>query len=236
MRRRGDFLLALVLAVALHGLVAVAVNHLVPAGSRPPALVPAGELVLDVAFETPVQVAAPALTRAAETPEVVTPAPPPAPPETPPVPVRAARLLTAADSVAAAATPRSEEVATSAPAVVAQTLPLAPSGPGTAESEGMRPATPQAAAAAEPLAVAGIRPRYPLSARRRGQEGTTTVRARVDTAGRCVHAEVLRSSGVEALDRAAREAVQAARFVPARRDGQPVPGECVLTFVFRLED
>ena len=48
------------------------------------------------------------------------------------------------------------------------------------------------------------------------------VEARVDCDGRVVEARVLRTSSHRLLDEAAVEAVSAARFTPARREGRPV--------------
>jgi TonB family protein len=75
---------------------------------------------------------------------------------------------------------------------------------------------------------------YPLSARRRGEEGTTVVRARVDATGSVAHAEVARSSGVEAIDEAAVAAVRSWRFLPALDKGNPVASDVELPVVFRL--
>lgn len=73
-----------------------------------------------------------------------------------------------------------------------------------------------------PRAEAEITPVYPDMARRAGIEGTTLVRAHVMFDGTVGVAEVRRSAGHAELDRAALDAIRAARFVPAQRNGVAV--------------
>jgi protein TonB len=77
-----------------------------------------------------------------------------------------------------------------------------------------------------------IRPRYPLGARVRGEEGVVRVTAEITAAGRAQNARVAASSGHAALDRAAVDAVTRARF--AARGTSPVPGQVTLSFRFQL--
>ncbi|MHA1569384.1 MAG: energy transducer TonB [Alphaproteobacteria bacterium] len=77
-------------------------------------------------------------------------------------------------------------------------------------------------------------PRYPLTARRRGQEGRVLLRVRVDAAGRPTTVEVRRGSGHAILDGAAARAVRGWRFEPAMRAGQPVAGTVEVPILFRL--
>jgi protein TonB len=88
----------------------------------------------------------------------------------------------------------------------------------------------------QPTALSEISPRYPVSARAGGQEGSVTVRIRVSAEGRTESQEVVRSSGVRSLDKAAIDAVRSARFAPAERGERRVAGEIDLTFEFRLKD
>jgi protein TonB len=60
------------------------------------------------------------------------------------------------------------------------------------------------------------KPNYPESARRKGREGTVLLRVLVNEEGRAKAIEINKSSGDDALDRAAREAIQGWRFIPAR--------------------
>ena len=76
-----------------------------------------------------------------------------------------------------------------------------------------------------------IYPVYPIGARLRGEEGTVIIKARVDSAGRVLEAAVSESSGFPALDKSAMRAVQKARFTNPSNSQQLA----VLTFRFRLE-
>jgi protein TonB len=80
------------------------------------------------------------------------------------------------------------------------------------------------------------RPRYPMAARQRGEEGRVTLRVRVDAAGVARDTRVTKSSGFGELDRTAMAAVGRATFRPARQGGEAVEAECEVVFEFRLED
>lgn len=86
------------------------------------------------------------------------------------------------------------------------------------------------------VAATGIYPRYPLSARQRGEEGVVLLKIVVNRFGQAQATEIVRSSGFSALDEAARDAVRKARFTAA--DGRPAPVEAqtLLSFRFRLVD
>ncbi len=73
-------------------------------------------------------------------------------------------------------------------------------------------------------------PCYPETARRRGVEGTVSIRLHVGPDGRVIRAEVARSSGSALLDEAAREAL-ASWQVPPPPDGQPI--EISIRFVLQ---
>lgn len=79
-------------------------------------------------------------------------------------------------------------------------------------------------------------PVYPLAARRNGAEGRVVLRVRVDVDGHAEAVEIVRSSGHDLLDEAARRAVAAWRFVPGRLAGIPVPASVDVPVVFRLKD
>ncbi|MHB9101434.1 MAG: energy transducer TonB [Sulfuricella sp.] len=79
-------------------------------------------------------------------------------------------------------------------------------------------------------------PAYPLSARRRGIEGTVLVRAEVAAGGECLRAELKKSSGAEVLDQAALEAVKKWRFVPAKRGNRAVIAWVEVPITFKLEN
>lgn len=80
-----------------------------------------------------------------------------------------------------------------------------------------------------------IKPEYPKAARLRGEQGRVVLRIRIDGGGRTQSAEVAASSGFEELDAAALRAVRAARFVPAKSRGVPVPSTATLALDFRLD-
>ena len=80
-------------------------------------------------------------------------------------------------------------------------------------------------------------PAYPEHARRRDQEGTVRVRARVLADGQVSDVQVERSSGVPALDQAAIGAVQASKFRAAQdASGAPVDSWVVVPYKFVLQD
>jgi len=80
------------------------------------------------------------------------------------------------------------------------------------------------------------RPAYPEASRRRGQEGTVQLELSVDANGRVTGVRVVESSGFNALDAAALEAVREWRFRPAERAGMPMAGILTMAVHFRLEN
>lgn len=105
-------------------------------------------------------------------------------------------------------------------------------------------AAPAAASAAPPLAEVLSRkpsfrqpprqPSYPSQARRRNQQGVVLVEVRLDARGRQRSLSVLRSSGVDSLDRAALEAVAQWHFRPETAGGQAVPSRVQIPIKFAL--
>jgi len=80
------------------------------------------------------------------------------------------------------------------------------------------------------------RPDYPESARRDGREGRVLLRVLVDDQGRSKQVEINNSSGSDALDRAAAEAIKRWRFHPARHGDKPVESWLRIPIEFRLAD
>ncbi|MBR1870849.1 MAG: energy transducer TonB, partial [Kiritimatiellae bacterium] len=78
-----------------------------------------------------------------------------------------------------------------------------------------------------PLKVA-----YPAAARRRGDEGTVVLAFNVNMARRAENIEVVRSSGHEALDAAAKSALEKATFAIA--PGHSPDTRCTIPIAFRL--
>ncbi|WP_339081796.1 energy transducer TonB [Pseudomonas sp. TMP9] len=77
-------------------------------------------------------------------------------------------------------------------------------------------------------------PNYPSQARRRNQQGEVLVEVRLDERGQQRSLNVLRSSGVDSLDRAALEAVAKWRFRPETSGGQVVPSRIQIPIRFAL--
>jgi TonB family protein len=80
------------------------------------------------------------------------------------------------------------------------------------------------------------RPDYPESARREGREGQVVLRVLVDDQGRSKEVEINRSSGNDALDRAAVDAIRRWRFHPARYGDRRIETWVQIPIVFRLAD
>jgi periplasmic protein TonB len=78
-------------------------------------------------------------------------------------------------------------------------------------------------------------PSYPLRARRDGIEGTVMLKVLVTAAGAPGRIELQASSGSDALDRAAEDAVRSWRFVPARRGRAAIDAWVVVPVEFHLE-
>ena len=78
-------------------------------------------------------------------------------------------------------------------------------------------------------------PRYPVAARRAGDQGTVTLRVLVTRDGLPARVDVEKSSGSPPLDTAALEAVRAWRFVPARQGTEAIESWVLVPIVFRLE-
>jgi protein TonB len=78
-------------------------------------------------------------------------------------------------------------------------------------------------------------PVYPDEAVRRGQHGVVVLQIQVSPEGLPSMVDIERSSGFDMLDRSARDAVATWRFVPAVRDGQPIPSAMSLRVIFQLD-
>ncbi|MEW6074641.1 MAG: energy transducer TonB [Planctomycetota bacterium] len=86
----------------------------------------------------------------------------------------------------------------------------------------------------DPVLLESPPPPYPPLAHRRGWEGTVVCRIAVAPDGTALAVEIERSSGHRILDEAAREALLAWRFVPARRGGEPCAGEVRHQITFQI--
>lgn len=77
-------------------------------------------------------------------------------------------------------------------------------------------------------------PSYPAVSRRLREEGVVLLRVLVTTDGRAGEVQIDTSSGSARLDRAAADAVQRWRFVPAHRSSVPVADWVVVPIAFTL--
>lgn len=173
-----------------------------------------------------------------------TPVPDPASAVPPPSPASTAISRALAAPPAATAAPLLQSsvplLPFSVPATVPNDLPGGvPKGLSTAESA---LAEARIAAAdfdgdldAAPTPQTTIRPVYPYGSRQRGESGSVEAVVHVSERGRPTRVAITSSSGFEALDQAARTALRAARFEPARRGSIAVPARLRLTFIFRLD-
>ncbi len=78
-------------------------------------------------------------------------------------------------------------------------------------------------------------PVYPPDAARRAEQGAVILLIHVSSAGLPTGVDVDQTSGFVSLDRAARDAVLTWHFLPAVKDGTPVPFDMALRVVFHLE-
>ncbi len=77
-------------------------------------------------------------------------------------------------------------------------------------------------------------PVYPTLSRERSEEGTVLLDVEVLASGACGHIRILRSSGHDLLDEAARQGISRWRFKSARRAGVPMTVWVEIPVTFRL--
>ena len=88
-----------------------------------------------------------------------------------------------------------------------------------------------------PQVLTKVPPKYPESARKRGQTGTVYVRALVNEQGRTGKVSVIPGKGLAPdLDKAAVEAIRQWTFVPAKVKGKPVEIYITIPVKFRLAE
>ncbi len=98
------------------------------------------------------------------------------------------------------------------------------------------PAAPrQARVDAPPSPRKAIKPDYPRGARQRGEEGDVKLELRISSRGVVEAVTVVTSSGYPELDEAAKRAVKATRFTPAKSGKKSVPTTVQMTLSFRLK-
>ena len=171
-------------------------------------MVVSAELLTRIIEIEPPRVAAPAPPPLQPQPPKPAPKKPPLPP--PPMPVAIPDPLPAPNAPAAVLEP--PPAAPVAAPVAPDPAPPAPPAP---------PAAPRLVEVTqgETVYILPPRPVYPALSKRSGEAGVVMVAVYYSAAGHARRAEVLKSSGFERLDRAAREAVLASRVAPFRRAG-----------------
>ncbi len=78
------------------------------------------------------------------------------------------------------------------------------------------------------------KPQYPAAARDSRENGTVQLKFVVNPTGKVVDSKVVRSSGYERLDEAARRALEVCNFEPAMREGTPTTASVELEYVWSL--
>lgn len=96
--------------------------------------------------------------------------------------------------------------------------------------------SPSAALRTQALYRETPKPAYPDAARREGREGRVLLRVLIDDQGKTRSIEINRSSGSDALDQAATEAIKLWRFHPARAGDKPIASWVSIPIEFRLKD
>ncbi len=161
-----------------------------------------------------------------EPPKVATPPPPPPPSQPaptrpkmqpPPMPVAIRDPMPAPNAPTGVVEPQPPAPPIVAPMVPAPATPAPPAPPRLVEiTQG------------ETEYIKAPKPVYPSLSRRNGESGVVIIAVYYNTLGYAKRAEVLKSSGFERLDRAAREAVLASQVTPFRRAGADANTEYLL--------
>jgi periplasmic protein TonB len=78
-------------------------------------------------------------------------------------------------------------------------------------------------------------PDYPAMSRRAGEEGRVVMKVLVSQEGAANEVQIEKSSGSERLDNAAMQAVKKWRFVPAKKNNQPLSAYVLVPMKFSLD-
>lgn len=130
-------------------------------------------------------------------------------------------------------------IPTPTPATTLPSAAGAASSPHTASSDLVTNSTGANTSAhnAQAALVTGscAKPAYPLASTRMDEEGTVTLRFRVEATGQVSQSEVRQSSGFKRLDETARSALSRCRFTPALVQGQASASWATIRYTWRLE-
>lgn len=132
------------------------------------------------------------------------------------------------------AEPRSSESASASPANAVDSVPSHRELPALASTPAIRAADMEVFSREPEFLTPPKPPVYPAQARRRNQQGLVLVEVRLDAGGQLRGLRLLRSSGVESLDRSAMDAVANWRFRPETQNGLPVPSRVHIPIEFAL--
>ncbi|MEO5362111.1 MAG: energy transducer TonB [Magnetococcus sp. DMHC-8] len=155
-------------------------------------------------------------------------APAPAAPQLKPLPQPVAKALPARPS----RPPAPARASKPAPAVTADSPPRQTAAPPQAKP--VAPVETYIPPSSKAAYLENPKPVYPAFARRQGTEGVVLLSVEVDSTGLPLTVALKQSSGHELLDRAALQAVQQWRFVPAQRGGAPVRAQVDVPIRFQL--
>lgn len=206
---------------------------------RSPAAMPVSEAPQVLRLSAVLQAVAPAPVPS-ESVQLQSP-PKPQPAVAPKPPVAARPLLTPKPrNPEPVVSPPKPSAPVAAPPTVAASAQVAPAAAkvvaaASVQREPAKPAAPVEVLSSQPsFLVPPRQPSYPSQARRRNQQGVVLVEVRLDERGQQRNVNVLRSSGVDSLDRAALEAVAKWRFLPETTGGQAVPSRVQIPIQFAL--
>ncbi len=152
----------------------------------------------------------------------------PLPPEPKPLPLPRRPSARAPVVVAAPESPMSTPTAVTDPSPLPADA-VAIDGPSVVDSTPARGADVSLAYASRTALT------YPKASMRNHEQGTVLLRVHVDREGRPTAIDLVRSSGHDRLDRAARESVREWRFRPVQRNGIAVPASGLVPVAFSLE-
>ena len=194
---------------------------------------------VDLSFsDMPDDAAAPALPPPSPAVSAPTPPPPPAVETPPPPPILDPAQPPSAVTPPSPPPPRHLDLPPPdiEPPPHVEMPPPQPQQPSVAIPPTPAPSQARVAADKPPSPRRRIKPDYPKGARQRGEEGDVTLELDISAAGTVDGVRIVASCGFQELEQAAVQAVQRARFTPARRGPSAVPATARITLTFRLRD
>jgi len=227
----GGHLLAVLLSLAFHGLIAAGIAFYINYAPAPDEMARLDLSHVDLSFaETPDETAAVASDSAPM--PLSQPPSPPAPQFEPPPVEPVGRTVPCAPQPDTTDLPLPEEPREK----LEERRDNSIAQPPTSDPQPSPAVAPrQAKVDVPPQPRRNIRPDYPRESRQRGERGDVTLEIDVNGEGAVDDARVVQSSGFPLLDEAAAKAARAARFTPAKSGGKPVPSTARLTFNFNLK-